>query len=140
MAEHRVVAVSPEVAARIWPNVESYIARALKRGGLEKAYLPTDILAHLLREPLIWRLWIVADGEQISAAIVTRIIQYDRCHTCLVFLIGGKNMKAWLGQAIEETEKYARSLGCLAMEGGARRGWIRAAGYRAIGLTMVKEL
>ena len=140
MAELRCGALTPEQAARVWPNIERYIALALKRGGLERAYLPTDILAHLLREPLIWRLWIVADGEQIQAAIVTRIIQYDRCHTCLVFLVGGKDMKAWLQMTSDEIEKYARSLGCLGMEGGARKGWIRAAGYRQLGVTLFKDL
>lgn len=135
---YRVGAVSPEVAARIWPQIEGYIAKALNRGQLRKAYLPTDILAHVLRNPE-WQLWIAATNERIDAAIVTRIHQYDRCRTCNVFIVGGRNMKDWLPLALKETEDYAKRMGCIAMEGGMRKGWARVAGYQVTSCALLKE-
>lgn len=135
---HKVIAVPPEVAARIWPQVEGFIAKAIKRGHIEQAFLPTDILASVLLGKLF--LWIATDGERIDAAIVTRRMDYDRLSTTYVCLVGGRNMKAWLDIALHEIEGFARRTGCKAMEGGARHGWTRAAGYRIAGVNLVKEL
>lgn len=136
--ELRVVPVAPAAAANLWPHIEGYIARALKRGNLERAHFPYDILVHVLSDRM--GLWIATDGEKIDAAIITRIMQFDRCRTCHVYLVGGRNMRAWLPLAMTEIESYARKAGCIAMEGGARFGWVRAAGYRENGVALVKEL
>lgn len=139
MAEYKVAALTPAQAAEAWPHIRTYIEEALKAGALARAYEPTDILAHVLTDPS-WRLWIAIDGQAIAAAIVTRIHQYDRCRTLNVLLVGGREMRLWLKQAMEATEQYARSIGCVAMEGGMRKGWAKVAGYKVASCVLIKEL
>ena len=134
-----MAALTPAQAAEAWPDVRVYIEEALKAGALSRAYEATDILAHVLTDPS-WRLWIAIDGETIAAAIVTRIHQYVRCRTLNVLLVGGRGMKLWLRQAMEATEHYAKSIGCVAMEGGMRKGWAIVAGYKVASCVLVKEL
>ena len=118
--------------------MEEFIAGAVKRGHVTGAFLPTDVLASILLGKL--HLWIATDGQQIDAAIVTKRVDYDRLSTTYICLVGGRNMKAWLKTAIAEIESFAKRTGCKAMEGGARQGWARAAGYRVTGVSLVKEL
>lgn len=136
--ELRVVPVAPAAAANLWPHIEGYIARALKRGGLERAYLPTDILAHILKERMF--LWVATDGQTIDAAIITKLNVYDRCTTCDMFLVGGRNLSQWFAQAQSTIEEWARKIGCPLAEARGRRGWLRLNGYREAGYIYVKEL
>ena len=72
--------------------------------------------------------------------MVTQIIDYPRLRECRVWLIGGRNMKAWLREFESKVEAYAKSEGCRLMSGGGRRGWCRAAGYSEDGINLTKEL
>lgn len=145
--EHRITALAPDWAARVWPQVEHYIAKALKRGGLERAYQPQDVLADVLLGSCL--LWIVSRGDaaniKIDAAIVTRRIDYRRCSTVYVSLIGGSNLKAWWDKAEDAIDKYAKGLpsipgtaGVVGLEGGNRKGWARKPGWEVTGVMMRK--
>lgn len=137
-ADYRVGAVTPQIAQKVWPEIEHFIAGALKRTHLQQGYLPLDIFAMIQRGELL--LWLAASDKDIAAAFVTKINEYPRCKTCNIFLLGGKGMRDWLPQVIAETEAYAKRMGCLLMEIGGREGWVRAAGYRLSGVALVKEL
>lgn len=135
--ERLVTDVASHLVPHIWPKCEPHIKRALDRtcGG---AYLPVDILIAVLKGEM--RLWVSAVGTECEAAMVTRIVDYPRKRTCNVFLIGGRNMSGWAEEFSQKVEAHARSLNCHAMEGGARQGWSRVAGYTVTGCVLVKEL
>ena len=135
---YKVAPLTIEWAARVWPQLEGHIGRALRRGGLEKAYQPCDVLADALLGACL--IWAVTREQKIVAAIVTRRVDYRRCSTLFVSLIGGAEMKGWRPLAEETIETYAKNLGCVALEGGNRRGWARWPGWKVTGFTMQKDL
>lgn len=72
--------------------------------------------------------------------MVTELVSYPRRRACRVFLVGGTGMRRWLQSFQTTVEAFARAHGCDFMEGGARFGWTRAAGYRVVGCALAKEL
>ena len=118
--------------------MEPHLRRALKyaRG----CYESVDLLVECLTGRA--KLWISWNEEEkaIEAAMITRLVQYPRRKTCSVPFIGGRNLRGWKDKFIETVEAYARANKCSAMEGGARAGWSRVAGYRNIGCVLMKEL
>lgn len=137
MAEYQFGPVTSQVAQRVWPQIEPFIAKAIKRGGLEKAYLPIDVLCQIQRGEMT--LWLAAKGEVIDGAVVTKIIHYPRCSTLNGFLVGGKNMKEWFAAGLPLLKAHAKSTGCIAIEGGARKGWV-GFGFEITGVTLAMEI
>lgn len=105
-------------------------------------YLPVDILNLLLGSKA--KLWIVWNDEThaVDAAIVTEIVHYPRLDELRIWLIGGRNMKAWGVPCRDILEEFARANGCAYVTGGMRRGWLRIGGpgYRETGITFEKAL
>jgi hypothetical protein len=133
-----ILAIPPNLVAQVWPEVEPLIKKPLDRTA-HGCYLPCDIFAGLVRGELL--LWVSrTDAGTIEAAVVTEIRNYPRKRACNVFLVGGANLRGWFGEMNAKIEEYAAKSGCHQMEGGARRGWARVAGYREIGVTLMKEL
>lgn len=132
---HRLTA---DWAARVWPQVEPFILKAIRRGHLERCWNTTDVLVGILKNEA--ELWIVHNGQEIDAAIVTRFVIYPRAKTLFVALIGGRNLKTWAEMVDAQLEDYGRRNGCAALEGGARKGWSRVAGYQLTGCTLWKDI
>lgn len=131
-------ALTPEAAREVWPKVEAYIAGALRRTGVDAYYWPLDVFFEIARGQMV--LWVAHRGGEIDAAIVTKIETFPRLLACHVFLIGGKNLRAWAPLANEKLDQYARACGCTRMKAGGRFGWSRIAGYERRGDILVKEL
>jgi hypothetical protein len=132
----KIVIARPEDAAPVWPQIETHIANALR--SFDGCYHPTDILADLLRGER--HLWLAIDETGIAAAVVCNVVTYPRRKAYNVMLVGGRDLRAWLKPMCEAIEGYAKSIGCRHMEGGFRRGWAKAAGYREVGVTLMKDL
>jgi hypothetical protein len=118
--------------------VRGYIERAL---AWEKTgrYLPADVLEILLRGDA--KLWVSWDGETVEAAIVTQVIDYPRLRELRVWLVGGRNMKAWVHEAQDILERFAKEYRCAVVSSGGRKGWLRASsGYRETGVSFEKVL
>lgn len=129
----------PSIAVgKIWPIVEPLIAPSLKYAN--GCFLPVDLRDACIETRM--QLWVVVDDEtrEIIAAVVTRISVYPRRKSLSVPFVGGRRMREWLPLLTETLEGFARENGCTFMEGGARNGWVRAAGYRNIGAMLIKEL
>lgn len=135
---HKLSRVSPEAAAQIWPKIEGFIAGALRRSHSLSLSLPTDILAHVLFGRM--QLWVAHDEAKIDAAIVTRVIPWDRSRTLYVPIVGGRNLKAWLEPAMDELERYGKSEGCRDIRGEFRQGWARVAGFKVTGVTLQRDI
>lgn len=123
---------------KTWPLVEPLIAPSLKYAN--GCFLPVDLRDACGRAEM--QLWVVVDDEkrEIIAACVTRISVYPRRKALSVAFIGGRRMKDWRSMLSETIEDFARHVGCSFMEGGARPGWVRAAGYKDIGVMLAKDL
>jgi hypothetical protein len=132
----KIVIARPEDAVPVWPQIETHIANALR--SFDGCYHPIDILADLLEKRR--HLWLAGDDKGIAAAVVCNVVTYPRCRAYNVMLVGGRDMRSWLKPMCDALEEYARSIGCRHMEGGFRRGWAKAAGYREVGVTLLKEL
>ena len=134
----QVVGVPSIGVEKIWPQVEPLIAPSLKWAN--GCFLPVDLRDACMDTRM--QLWIVLDAasREIIAAVVTRISVYPRRKALSVPFGGGRRMREWLPLLNETIEGFARHMGCSFMEGGARTGWVRAAGYRNIGAMLIKEL
>lgn len=123
---------------KIWPVVEPLIAPSLRYGN--GCFLPADLRDACMETRM--QLWVAVDDarREIIAAVVTRIAVYPRRKALSVPFGGGRRMREWLPLLNETIEAFAREKGCDFMEGGARKGWVRAAGYRTIGAMLVKDL
>jgi hypothetical protein len=102
-------------------------------------FLPGDVLDRLLCGHA--KLWVSWDGEKVEAAIVTEIVQYPRMRELRVWLVGGRNMKAWVEEAQDILERFAKAYGCGVVCSGGRKGWLRASsGYKQTGISFEKEI
>lgn len=125
----------------IWPLARPHLEKPLSRQKVRRYELP-DILEGLLNGT--GRLWVSWNEDQkaVEAAIVTEIIKYPRISELRLWLIGGRNMKAWGIEARDLLETFARDMGCGVMTGGDRKGWVRfgGEGWEETGVTFEKRL
>jgi hypothetical protein len=119
--------VPVEHVAALWPHVRPHIARCLDREGSGR-FAPGDILQLLLESRA--RLWVSWDETEktAEAAVVTEIFNYPAVKECRIWLIGGRNMRAWVKQGQAMIEAFALANGCHFVTGAMRKGWIRVGG------------
>ena len=125
----------------VWPLARPHIARGLDREGA-KRFEPADVLGRLYEGTAkLWVSW-NADQRAIEAAAVTEIVQFPRCRELRIWLVGGRNMRAWVYEMRDMIEAYARAHDCRYMSGAMRRGWVRVGGpgWHETGSMFEKEL
>lgn len=135
----RVCDVPIEHLGMVWPRIEEFVTKGLNDDGLGR-YLPEDVLALLKKGQL--KLWVAYDSKEsvFDAAMVTDIVQYPQCRECMIWAVGGSNMKRWLAEWIATIEAYACAHGCIRLATRGRDGWIKAAGAKSVGVELVKPL
>jgi hypothetical protein len=106
----------------IWPHVSAYLDPAIARAGgrISNETVEASILSgtHLL--------WLISDGEKISAAMVTRIADYPLKRMLVVECLGGREMSQWLPVAFNAIKGYAKDMSLDGIEMYGREGWTRA--------------
>ncbi len=106
----------------LWPVVENHLERAIERAGgrISGQTVMKSILdgTHLL--------WIISDGDKISAAMVTRIAEYPLKKMLVVESLGGSELKHWLPVAFNALKGYAKDMSLSGIEMYGRSGWTRA--------------
>lgn len=121
--------------------MKPFVARVLDRDPIRR-YEPVDVLRSLLDGTT--KLWISwnPDEKAVEAAIVTEIIQFPRIKEMRIWLVGGRNMKAWVYEARDLLEEYARDFDCAVISGAWRRGWLRIGGlgWHETGITFQKDI
>ncbi len=105
----------------IWPKVEEYLAKAVDTA---KGKLTIDDVRSGIESDL-YLLWVVVDGEDIIAAVTTRVINYPTCNGMALDWIGGKRIKEWMPMANKIVMDHAKSNGCSHLEGYGRAAWTR---------------
>lgn len=95
---------------------------------IEEAYksadeiVPPDILDQLRSGHR--QLWVVIQGSQILAAVMTRIIQLRSCRACQITAAGGTGVERWK-DLVSLIEDFARHEGCRKVVIEGRPGWER---------------
>lgn len=104
------------VGAEHWPDVRDMLLPAIERAG---EYDEAEVIRQI--ETTEAQLWLVGDGD---AAVVTSISTRAAGKVCMIWLLGGRDPKAWI-DGIETIESAAREAGCVGMEITGRAGWAR---------------
>lgn len=118
-------AVPHAVVDVVWPDIKPMVERATKTSG--GRYTPQSVLEGINSGVLA--LWVVMDGDAAIAALTTRVEVFPTGKRSLsIDWIGGTRMKEWLPVAHEVLTDYAKSYGCVQLQGYGRKGWLRALG------------
>ena len=120
-AETCISAIRPELVGVVWPAVEELLGPAVNtaEGKFEIEDVRKDILSGAL---VLWMVW--EDGTPV-AFYTTRIIEYPQRLAMAMDWVGGKNLRSWMDQALDEMEAHARRNGCQHLEGFGRMAWGR---------------
>lgn len=116
-----------QIWAPLWPMLEPAVRRSKDA---------LDVLAELRAERA--QLWAVFDGGKPVGAVVTRVQDVDGEKRCLFWLVGGTRAREWAGDLVATVERWARGLGCEAMWGVGRRGWVKH--MRALGFAQIEDV
>lgn len=103
----------------IWPGVAKMIDEAYK---FADEIMPHDLLDQLRSGHR--QLWIVWDGRQVLAAVMTRIVQLRSCRAVQITAAGGTAVERWK-DLIVLIEDFARHEGCRKVVIEGRPGWER---------------
>lgn len=118
----KVSAVPKETVRYIWKDVERVLKKSVDTATGKVKLI--DVLHGILNDTYV--LWVVFDGEEVIAAITTRIIQYPQRRSMALDWVGGSKMKEWQDMAIEKITDFAVSNDCQHLEGYGRKAWGRA--------------
>ncbi|NIT13982.1 MAG: hypothetical protein GTN99_07015 [Candidatus Dadabacteria bacterium] len=123
-----------------WRHVDHFLVKAISHG--QQEFDVYDVLAECIRGN--WLLWTIRSEEELlQAAAVTQVVQYHKSRKVRIILLGGFGMKDWLGEFIEELDKYAKNMGCDQIEAFGRKGWVKASkhlGFKEAYTQVVKEV
>ena len=121
----------------VWPQIERFVARTLKRDPLRRFELG-DVFGLVASGKS--KLWTAFDRErdEFDGFVVTDIIVWPRAQECRAWLIGGQHLRLWQDEMRHMIEAYARAQGCTHVTGSGRKGWLRMPGYEDVGPEIVK--
>lgn len=135
MASIEILPISPQHVAGVWPLVEKYVADSLEFA--QGCFLPEDIRAFCEKGAM--QLWIATRGDSVLCACISEINNYPRKRVIAVPFIGGKDMRSWFRKMLYTIEAWSKEMGCVGLQGGARRGWGKIANMKEVGVTLYKD-
>lgn len=114
----RVVPGTDHLGA-LWPEMWAFLEPAIRRSPDHP-----KVLAEIWAETA--QPWAVFDeNRRMVGAIVTKVQDVDGEKRCLFWLVGGRNARMWACDAVARIETWARGIGCAALWGVGRRGWVK---------------
>jgi hypothetical protein len=133
--ECRLICIDPAQVHQFWPHVSPFIRSAMYCGRISD-FVGIECAVHAGRA-LTWIVW---NGSQIKAAVVTELSTANGDRYCTIVACGGEQRDQWL-PLIGELESYAKREGCKAMRIYGRRGWQRVLpDYKPARVILEKEL
>ena len=119
--ETRISAIRPELVGAIWPAVVELLEPSVDtaKGKFDIENVREDILSGAL---VLWMVW---QDKKPVAFYTTRIVEYPQRRAMAMDWVGGKNIRSWMHQALDEMEAHARRNGCQHLEGFGRMAWGR---------------
>ena len=118
----RISAVPKETVKYVWKDVERVLEKSVDTA--EGKVKLIDVLKGVLDDTYV--LWVVFEGEEIIAAITTRIIEYPQRRSMALDWVGGSRMNEWQDMAIDTISEFAALNSCQHLEGYGRKAWGRA--------------
>lgn len=104
----------------VWPVIAPLLQRAVDKSQGDMSV--DDIRDALTKRDM--QLWVWTENTEITACLVTQIVDYPRRRVCQMPFIAGRSMKLWL--ACESMiAAWAKEHDCTQLEGFARKGWLR---------------
>lgn len=113
--------VTAELVDTFWPHTITLLQPAIATA--EGKTSPRQIKADCENGEAM--LWIVVDGRDIIAAVVTRVYRYSGKQGFAIEFVGGKQMKRWIDLVLNTLERVAKESGCTHFEAYGRRAWQR---------------
>lgn len=114
--------VPPELLSLYWPHVSSWIESAIADAG--HCWTVDDVIERLGNKMM--QLWCIWNDRNMIGCLVTETYQTARGFTCGLPIVYCSDMERALPVVLETIESWARSLGCVRLQGEGRRGWERA--------------
>lgn len=100
---------------------------------------PEDILADLKDGSK--QLWLVEVSAQVVATAVTQVYETRKGRICCIWAACGTVGLKALEPAFNEIEKWAREIGCAALEIKGRKGWARVLpNFKQTAIVLEKDL
>lgn len=118
----KVSTVPKETVKYIWKDVERVLKKSVDTATGKVNLI--DVLHGILNDTYV--LWVVFDGEEVIAAITTRIIEYPQRRSMALDWVGGSRMKEWQDMAMKKITDFAILNDCQHLEGYGRKAWGRA--------------
>lgn len=132
----KVIEVPREYVNEVWPIVRGWLIESLKYG------LPwftiADLLILCLKGDFV--IWLINLDEKPCGVILSELITYPSAKVCNAPWIGGERLNEWLPEAQKRVETWGKRAGATYLMGGGRKGWIRAAGMKEMGVILTKEI
>ena len=126
----RAVLLPPRMIAKAWPLVCDWVTSALIEGKADIA--PDDVRTRL--ECGEMALWVFLDGAHAKGCVVTEFADSVRGKCCNLVVVAGHDFPSWR-HFTETIKAWARTHGCVRLEGGGRDGWqrlVKADGWRRV--------
>lgn len=114
-AECKTVFIPPECHAEAWPLASKW----LRYGAVRCQETTLEMVAKLARGEA--DLWIVVEGETVSAAFLTE----EHNDALTIFGMGGNGALRWAREGFEVVADFARARGFNALRFAGKRGWGR---------------
>ncbi len=129
MSDISISLVPAEYIDEVWPNVEPYVAKALKYASGK--YDPEDVRALVVQYG--YPLWIAFNDKGIKGAVITRFMQYPRKKYLFLEFCGGQDGFSWKAPMLSVLRSWAKDNGCDGIEGAGRDAWqkvFKSDGYK----------
>jgi hypothetical protein len=135
------VALEPIIGPLVptaWRFAEPWVHRACEEGALVET--PASYKERCVEESA--QLWLIRDGLQIVGACITEVYETPKGLTCAVPVVASESFEH-IEPLFAFVEEWARSEGCVRMEGYGRFGWVRALkqfGWRPLAAVIEKDI
>lgn len=113
--------VPKKFVSSVWPDVVRVLEKSVATSNGK--YDLADIYNGIIENDYV--LWLVLDGDELVAALTTRIAVYPGKRGMALDWIGGSRMSEWLPSVQHVMTKYARDNECTHLEGYGRKAWGR---------------
>lgn len=118
----RIEGVRREHVQMYWPHVSGWIGSAVKDAG--HCWTVDDVAQRLDGGQM--QLWCIWNDANMIGCLLTETYPTARGMTCGIPVVYCSDMDSALLSALDIIEQWARSLGCVRLQGEGRRGWERA--------------
>lgn len=131
--------IAGPLVATAWALAEPWVRSAVERGALIET--SESYKARCTAESA--QLWLIVQEARVVGAGITEIYDTPKGLTCAVPVLAAVSFEEALKPLFETVEAWARTEGCVRLEGYGRPGWSRALkpyGWRPLSVVIEKDI